>query len=267
MSRFLGYAWLPVVSAATWFGVLLAMLIIWGAEGTPRYQPDEGGIVYISDVGAHIKPLFIAGTSVTGPFFVAALIAERWLRHRSRLTPNRRTTEKVLSVCAIVCALVGAAALICLSIWDAFNHSSVHWRLTVVFIIFIALSAIFTTCEFRFLRKGYPDTRRLMLSYAAKILIVIFAVALAIAMGVLMNKNHESAAAVCEWIIAFLFDAYVWTLVYDLRPAVKTSNRYLKRHPSAVMAMQEQQSNGWYSGQASGGPDLAPNNHTINPVA
>jgi hypothetical protein len=36
------------------------MLAIWAAEGHPQYQPDEGSIVYISDVGAHLRPLFIS---------------------------------------------------------------------------------------------------------------------------------------------------------------------------------------------------------------
>jgi len=36
------------------------MLAAWAAEGHPQYQPREGTIVYISDVGAHLKPLFIS---------------------------------------------------------------------------------------------------------------------------------------------------------------------------------------------------------------
>jgi len=38
------------------------MLAAWAAEGHPQYQPNEGVIVYISDVGAHLKPLFISNS-------------------------------------------------------------------------------------------------------------------------------------------------------------------------------------------------------------
>ena len=40
------------------------MLAAWAAEGHPHYQPGEGNIVYISDVGAHLKPLFISISSL-----------------------------------------------------------------------------------------------------------------------------------------------------------------------------------------------------------
>jgi hypothetical protein len=43
-------------------GGLIAMLAIWANEGHPQYQPNEGTIVYISDVGAHLKPLFISNS-------------------------------------------------------------------------------------------------------------------------------------------------------------------------------------------------------------
>jgi hypothetical protein len=55
-----------------------------------------------------------------------------------------------------------------------------------------------------------------------------------------MKLKHESAAAVCEWTIAvlsfvsglmkFIFDFYIFSLVYDIRPAVRTSKGYRKRH-------------------------------------
>jgi len=48
---------------------------------------------------------------------------------------------------AIFFACVGGAGLICLSIFDAFNHSTVHWSCTLIFIIGVALSAIFQSAE------------------------------------------------------------------------------------------------------------------------
>jgi len=60
MSYFLGYAWIPFISGLVFLGGLIALLAAWAAEGHPKYLPGEGNIVYISDVGAHLKPLFIS---------------------------------------------------------------------------------------------------------------------------------------------------------------------------------------------------------------
>lgn len=66
-------------------GTLLAMLITWLAEGRPRLPSQEESIAFISDIGAAgLKPLFIAGCSVTAVTFVLSFAAERWLRHSGR---------------------------------------------------------------------------------------------------------------------------------------------------------------------------------------
>lgn len=55
-------------------------------------------IAYISDVGAQgLKPLFIAGCTVTTVFLDLSFAAERWLRHTGRLAGNLGMTEKILS--------------------------------------------------------------------------------------------------------------------------------------------------------------------------
>lgn len=64
MSYFLGWAWVPLFSGLVFMGGLIAMLALWANEGHPQYQPNEGTIVYISDVGAHLKPLFICTSPI-----------------------------------------------------------------------------------------------------------------------------------------------------------------------------------------------------------
>ena len=104
------YVWIPLVTAAVWFGeflinavmlaqlltnpvsvnakftgTLLAMLITWLAQGRPHYVSQDGSIAYISDVGADIlKPLFVTGCSITAAGFFLSLVVERWLRHSGR---------------------------------------------------------------------------------------------------------------------------------------------------------------------------------------
>ena len=59
MGNFLGYAWIPLCACLVWLGGVIALLAIWIAEGRPNYVSGEGSIVYISDIGAHVPPLFI----------------------------------------------------------------------------------------------------------------------------------------------------------------------------------------------------------------
>jgi hypothetical protein len=57
---FLGYAWIPLFTGLFLLGGLIGMLGAWAEEGYPQYEPGEGSIVFVSDVGAHLKPLFIS---------------------------------------------------------------------------------------------------------------------------------------------------------------------------------------------------------------
>lgn len=230
MSFFLGWAWIPLISGLVFLGGIIAMLAGWAAEGHPQYQSREGTIVYISDVGAHLRPLFITICAITAPGFVASQAIDRFLRHRGRLAPTSIRREKWMSWISMVFSTLGGLALILLSIFDAFTRAVVHWTFTGLFVVCIAISAICQTAEFGWLNKNYEGYNRLRVTYFMKLGIVIGAVGTSIAMGVLMATKHKSAAAVCEWVIAFIFDFYIFSMVYDIRPAVISSKGYRKRH-------------------------------------
>jgi len=55
-----------------------------------------------------------------------AFIAERWLRHTGRLARNTSTFQKTLSILSIIAAIVGAAGIILLSIFDTVHHPILH---------------------------------------------------------------------------------------------------------------------------------------------
>lgn len=133
----LGYAWIPFLSALVWLGGIIGMLAVWSVEGHPKYLPREGNIVYISDIGAHLKPLFIstylslphnfkalnidiclAINSITGTGFVWSQAVERYLRHQGRLAPDHLKMEKLMSALSILFSIIGGVALILLSIFD-----------------------------------------------------------------------------------------------------------------------------------------------------
>jgi len=193
------------------------MIITWAAQGKPRYVSEDGTIPFISDIGADIlKPLFIAICSVTAVSFVLSLIIERWLRHNGRLHPNMRRREKVFSILAIVGSLIGGAGLILLSIFDTKRHMKAHRAFLLVFIVGVALSAIFTCLEFRWLNKAHARSRRLRASYKAKGTIATILILLSFAFGGTLAKSVNNTAAILEWIIGFGFTFYLLTFVFDL---------------------------------------------------
>jgi Frag1/DRAM/Sfk1 family len=131
MSLYLGYAWIPLFSGLVFLGGLIAMLAAWTAEGHPQYQPTESSIVFISDVGAHLKPVFIsislslkddsdlvAICAITAPGFVLSQGVDRFLRHQGRLAPNNQKKEKWMSWISILFSTLAGIALILLSIFD-----------------------------------------------------------------------------------------------------------------------------------------------------
>ena len=112
------------------------MLGYWLSVGSPHYEEMDATqhVAYISDIGAtFLKPLFIAGSTTMVVVFDLAFIFERWLRHKGRLTQNYNKKEATLSVFAIIFAIIGAAGLIFLSIFDVKHHQKAHDSLLLVF--------------------------------------------------------------------------------------------------------------------------------------
>lgn len=234
------YVLLPILAGLVWLGGLLALIGIWTAEGKPRYMSDEATIVFVSDVGAANHTLFICITAITAVFYILSLFAERWLRHVDRLPVDVRRREQIFDWIAIVFGTLGAIGLILLGVFDAFDYSTIHWSMTLVFIVGVAISAIFQSAEVWSLHKDHPDRAHLKRNSMLKLVVVGVAVACAIAFGSLYavcdgyadtdscNKVTSGAAAM-EWTTAFILSFYFATLAFDLWPAGKTSPRYLRR--------------------------------------
>ena len=127
--------------------------------------------------------MFIAITSVTAAGYVVSLCIDRYYRHVGRLMPENRRRERWLGALSILFAIGGGAALILLACFNDINYSNIHWSMTLVFVVCIAISAIFHTAEIGWLRKDAPGFKYLRYSYMVKIAIVIVAVGTAIAMG------------------------------------------------------------------------------------
>lgn len=221
---------IPLFGAVVWCGGLMAMLITWRAQGRPHYVSQTGNIPFISDIGADIlKPLFIVICAITAVCFMLSLVMERWLRHSGRLPPNMATREKVFAGLAIFGAVLGGAGLILLSIFDTKRHVHLHRVFLLIFMVGVAISAIFTVLEFRWLNKNYTHSRRLRRSYITKAVIVSVLIVLAIAFGTVMDSHHE-VGAILEWMIAFGFTFYLLTFFLDLRMAAHITDEEAQQH-------------------------------------
>lgn len=227
--------------------MLLGMLLFWTVHENSKYiTPMRHGqtIAYISDVGAHqMQPLFIAAGTVSVVTFTLAFVVERWLRHSGRLTHNTSRFQKILSALAIISALIGMIGLICLTCLNDVKHDTAHDTCLVIFIAGYIVSAIFICWEYQRLGIHYREHRVLRISFWIKLVFIFVELGVAIAFGALGDKDHYNGAAVCEWVVAFIFTFYVWSFAIDFIPAVKSKHhRHEKTESEAAtdVAMEEQ---------------------------
>ncbi|KAH0605120.1 uncharacterized protein H6S33_005102 [Morchella sextelata] len=184
--------------------------------GSPVYKSMDGGqtIAYISDIGASmLKPLFVIGCTITSITFFSSLYAI----HR-----NQRRLETAVDIAAIGAGGLGAVSLILLSIFDTASFPRFHNGFLCLFMLGVIFSAVFTTLSYRVLGTAFIERAVLKTSYQIKQWIVIIEVPLTIAMAVLMIMNKDNIAAVLEWLIAFVFTAYVLSFYLELRPRSRT---------------------------------------------
>jgi len=226
----LSYWILPLISAAAWFGTLLAMLIVWLAQGRPHYSSMEPNqtIAFISDIGATgLKPLFIAGSTVSVVIFTLTFISERWLRHKGRLAHNTSNVQKALSICAVLASIVGTAGLILLTIFDTRRHPQLHRVFLGLFIGGFIVAAAFICAEYQRLGVIFREHSILRTSFWVKLAFILIEIALVVAFGVLQTQDKYNAAGVLEWVISLVYILFVASFVMDFIPAVKSKhNRF-----------------------------------------
>lgn len=161
-------------------------------------------------------------SAVTVVSFDIAFVLERWLRHTGRLAQNTSLFQKICSVVSIFAAIVGAAGLILLSIFDTLRHPRLHDVFLVLFIAGYIVSAIFICWEYQRLGLYFRETSVLRYSFWIKLFFILTEIALAIGFGVCQNMGRYNPAAVLEWVISFVFFFYVLSFFIDFMPAVRS---------------------------------------------
>ncbi|KAM3516040.1 hypothetical protein MY11210_000322 [Beauveria gryllotalpidicola] len=244
----ISFWWLPIISALVWVGMLLGMLLHWIINDHAKpypYQDQSIHIVFISNIGAgELKPLFIAGSCVVCVFLGLSMLASRWLRHRGRLVPNDSRGQKILAVLTIIFSVIGTAGLILLSIFDTKNHKKLHYSFLLVFLLGYVFSAICTCWEYQRLGIKHREHRDLLISFWAKLTIMLVELCLAIAFVVTNFTEQNDVAAVLEWIVAFFFTFFILSFCIDLYPAYATKPHTARFEKRGLHDMEEASSGG-----------------------
>lgn len=240
---------LPVLSGLAWLGMLMGMLAGW-AVGSHRQHyanmKDDQSIAYISDVGAspRFKPVFVTFCCVTTALLDLSFLADRWLRHRGRLTPNGSTFQKVLAVLTILFAFAGTAGLVLLSVFDVAHHKHLHDCFLVLFLGGYVFSAVCACWEFQRLGRHNRTVPVLRVSFWIKLAFILLEAALAVAFAALAGSHYHNGGAILEWTIAFVFSFYVFSFAVDLYPAVHTRHdRPTKSVPETIASVDTELAN------------------------
>jgi hypothetical protein len=179
--------------------------------------------------------MFIAMSAVTVVTFDLAFIFERWLRHSGKLAANTSHWQKIYSICATIFAIIGAAGLILLTIFDNKRHPTLHYVFLGIFIIAYIISAIFICSEYQRLGIHYPSSEHsiLRISFWIKLFFIVTEICLAIAFVVCSKMHISNVAAILEWLVSFIYCFYVFSFFIDFLPATRS-----KHHQSKQTEMQ-----------------------------
>ncbi|GEQ67683.1 hypothetical protein JCM33374_g1348 [Metschnikowia sp. JCM 33374] len=239
------YYCIPLVAFVVWWGMLIAMMACWGAQGKPMYDFMEGqhqNPVYISDIGAtNLNPLFISCVAVEMIFFDGTLIADYLLRKQRKLQPYVSDKQPKIAIVSIISGIIAQLGILMVSIFKTSTHQTVHLSMLGVFIGFAFVSClcnILNTLIFgHFSERLTPNHDRVFFGkhrwsniYIVSCLVksVWTAIAGAFAIGFGASKS-DTPAAVFEWVLAFWYGILLLIWSMELFPAAV--KHYRIHHP------------------------------------
>lgn len=241
------YYIIPLICLIVWWGMLIAMLVCYAAQGKPQYSWNDEyqNPPYISDIGAtNLQPLFIACSGFQAIFFVGTLTMEYFLRRYKKLQPFVSTKQPKFSIISIGLSIISQLGILFVSIFKTTKYNKVHLSMVAVFIIFA-----FLTCCFNFLNSfifgNYPQRlspnhekvifskhrwgNLYMVSFFFKCCWLAGAVVFAVLFGYYMKTDKPSLSAIFEWTISFWYGLLLVFWSMDLFPSAM--KHYQLRHP------------------------------------
>ncbi|KAG7664431.1 uncharacterized protein J8A68_002034 [[Candida] subhashii] len=242
------YYLIPLISLIVWWGMLIALLAAWAAQGKPiysfmsRYQNP----VYISDVAAtNLQPLFIACSSFQAIFFVGTLVMGIYLRKKEKIQPYISTTQPKFAIASVVCAVIGQLGIIFTSIFNTNHFHTLHLTMVGIFIAFCFFACC---CDFvvSFKFGNNPDklnplhdgvkfgtwkwANLYMVSFFLKCVWLAAAFSFVICFGYFMGHMSRGLSASFEWLIAFWYGLLLILWSMDLFPSAL--RHYRRKHPN-----------------------------------
>ncbi|KAI5957409.1 hypothetical protein CANMA_004413 [Candida margitis] len=249
------YYLIPIVALVVWWGMLIAMLACWGAQGRPIYSFMNGEYqdpVYLSDIGAtNLQPLFISCAGFQAIFFVGTLIAGMFLRKTNRIQPYVSYHQPRLAIASIILSIIGQLGILFVSIFNTKNFHHVHLAMVGVFIAFVffacccdfGISFVFGTNSSLLdpvhdtVIFGKSRTSNLyFFSFMTKILWLAVAIVLAACFGYYMNVGNDSRSARFEWAICFWYGLLLILWSIDMIPSAV--RKYRSKHPNLYQTNQ-----------------------------
>ncbi|KAH3662005.1 hypothetical protein OGAPHI_006186 [Ogataea philodendri] len=222
---------LPLLSVAAWWAMLIAMVVCWVAQGRPNYEDLHVYmahlIIYLSNVGAtNLQGLFIAGAATMGVFFVWTMIEEMYLRSRRKrfLLPSFRRTATVLHVACIIFTFLSSLSIFLVSCLKDTKFSTAHYTFVALFIVLNLFWAICNISLYFIYWKHYPHFPWFKWSACLKLVWLILAIGLAIGYVVTMRvanfRGNQSklwgVSGVLEWTLCFWFGVVFFILSVDI---------------------------------------------------
>lgn len=240
------YYCIPLVSAVVWWGMLIAFLTCWVAQGKPIYPfmgGDHQNPVFLSDIAAtNLNPLFISCVGFQMIFFIGTLVMELILRKNYRLQPYVSSKQTKFAIASIINAVIGQLGILMVSIFKTSTYGTVHTTMLIIFIFFMFWACFFNLVNTfifgNFPQRLHPNHERVffgthrwlnlyMVSFFAKLVWLLIALVFAVCFGII-NIYDSSISATFEWMICFWYGFILVMWSIDLFPsAVK---HYRIRH-------------------------------------
>lgn len=257
---------LPIVAFVPWYGMLIAMLICWAAQGHPMYwfmHGPKASPVYISDIGAtNLRPLFISCAGWQGLGYFLTIICEYWQRggfknKKVLMAPGFTRHETRLLFASAIIGGLGEIALLMCSIFSTALYHHVHLAMVGVFVVLMFFSVCCHSTAYFIMGKYYALIHPLSnlsdseidlsnvisrrdwkgyiwnkytLSATCKMVWLTLAVIWAICFGAISN---DSRSACFEWLLAFWFGILFVILAIDfyLGSRFQTESLYFRSIP------------------------------------
>lgn len=233
------YLWLaPLIAGTTWILMLAVLFLYWIASGRPKlplqsnpyvayvyrkylqmYTPLTHPSSFISDIGAfHLKPVFIAGCTLTSISFLATILSVHYARYSKHFYDLHDSNwRKAISVLALFFGTAACLSLFLLTIFDTYRYHVVHRRLLLSCFANLASSAVCTQVVWLDQAWKASSFVRLRRWLVLSDVIVVVEVCLGIAFTGLLYTGNRRVAGILEWIITVTGGLYLLTFMGILR--------------------------------------------------